>query len=671
MDLSSKRNQPIEQTPIMNTVEAICAAGEAGRLMQSAVENLEAWVGGGFLPSWALESIDELVKNEEWDELNDRFYQYLAFGTGGMRNRTIGTIVTQAEKGTPNTMGTPEHAAIGTALLNDFNVIRATIGLYTYCERYLSEKLGWKEVPRLVIAHDVRHFSRHFCELTASTWNRLGGTAFIFEGPRSTPQLSFTVRHCSATAGVVITASHNPAHDNGYKVYFEDGAQVVYPHAEGIIHEVYQVSMDATTDHLEVDLTGVVTLGSAADAAYDEALMENLLDPEAFSKAQPKIVFTAIHGTGGITAPPILKKAGLTVDTVAEQMVEDGRFPTVKSPNPENAEALKMAMDQAARTGAEIVMATDPDADRMGVAVKDDAGQLQLLSGNMIGSLLAAYRIERMKELGMIPANGTPHAALIKTFVTTPLQASIAEKNGLKVIDTLTGFKWIGEKLLAYEEDLKKAVLEAEGMALDYDRTPQDVRRQLHLKYSTFYVFGGEESYGYMASDRVRDKDANAAVLMFAEMAAGLNAAGKTILSYLDEVYLRYGYYLEKLINIYYEGASGAAKIKKILDSYRKDPPSKMGDCEVIGWKDFGVQELKDADGKIIPKQDFYFIELDNGYSYAVRGSGTEPKIKFYIFAREEVSEPGDLPAAKEQAELSIKALAEAIESEARSRAEG
>ncbi|MGC9451778.1 MAG: phospho-sugar mutase [Oceanipulchritudo sp.] len=649
----------------MSLNKTIEAAASGGQLLESSAKNLLDWLGGNFLPDWALSSIRELVEGEQWEELNDRFYQFLAFGTGGMRNRTIGRVVPSAERGTPGPQGTPEHAAVGTAVLNDFNIIRATIGLFRYCEHHLQGK----GTPRIVIAHDVRHFSRYFCELTASTWNRLGGKALIFEGPRSTPQLSFTVRHCRATAGVVITASHNPAHDNGYKVYFEDGAQVVYPHAEGIIHEVYQVSMESTTDHLEVDLKGVEMLGEEEDAAYLAALKENILDASVFRKAAPRIVFSPIHGTGGVTAPAALAEFGLTVDTVEEQMVQDGRFPTVKSPNPENAEALSMAIEQARDSGAGIVMATDPDADRMGVAVRDENGEMVLLSGNMIGSLLAAFRIERMKELGLLPKEGSPNAALIKTFVTTPLQAAVARKHGLKVIDTLTGFKWIGEKLKIYEEALMERLREEGIEAGEYDSIPLAQRREWLLKYSTFYVFGGEESYGYLASDLLRDKDANAAVLMFAEMAASLQAAGKSILQYLDEVYLRYGYYLEDVTNIYHEGASGAAKIAAILESYRKHPPAEIAGFKVTGWKDFGTQTIQDADGKEIPKQDFYFLELDNGYSYAVRGSGTEPKIKFYFFACEEVVQPGDLEPAKTAALETLTTIKKAVEEDARSRA--
>lgn len=644
-------------------------AGRDGKLLESTVKNLLDWVEGDFLPAWARQSIEELVEQAAWDELNDRFYQFLAFGTGGMRNRTIGSIVTSTERGDTESPAAPAHAVVGTAVLNDFNIVRATIGLFRYCERYLREKTGRREAPRLVIAHDVRHFSRHFCELTASTWTRLGGYAMIFDGPRSTPQLSFTVRETAATAGIVITASHNPSHDNGYKVYFEDGAQVVFPHAEGIIHEVYQIQIAETVPFLDIDVSKTVVLSDAMDTAYLKIVGGSTLIPELFKETDLKLVFSPIHGTGAISAVPALKLLGMEVDTVTQQMILDGNFPSVISPNPENAEALSMALKQADGTGADLVMATDPDGDRLGVAVRDRDGKLMLLNGNTIGSVLAAYRVERLKEMGLIPENGSQRAAVIKTFVTTPLQASIAEKNGLKLIDTLTGFKWIGEKLRIYEEELVETYYKDTGIWLDYNRCSSAKRRELLLKYSTYYVFGGEESYGYLANDRVRDKDANAAVVMFVELAAWLKKQGKSFPDYLDEMYLRYGYYAEGVINIYYEGAAGSSKIRRILESYRAEPPTAVGEFEVTNFRDFGVQDLEDADGKAIPKQDFYFITLDNEYSFAVRGSGTEPKIKFYLFAREDVAQPLDLDPARERAKATLEELKKAVETDARKRA--
>jgi phosphoglucomutase len=649
--------------------QRIRVAGRAGQLLESTVRNLDAWCEGDSLPEWARASIAELVDAGAWDELNDRFFQTIAFGTGGMRNRTIGAIVTAAERGAAGPAATPTHAAVGSALLNDFNVIRATIGLYRYCDRHLRGIHGRREIPRLVIAHDMRHFSRHFCELTASTWCRLGGYAMIFDGPRATPQLSYAVRATAATTGIVITASHNPAHDNGFKVYFDDGAQVVYPHAEGIIHEVNQVKLAETARFMAIDLDPVVTLPEQIDSSYLAAVRACLIDPDALAKTDLKVVFSPIHGVGALSAVPALRAAGVEVLTVDAQMVQDPRFPTVKSPNPENAEALSLALALADSTGADLVMATDPDADRLGVAVRDADGKMVLLTGNVIGSLLAACRIERMKELGWLPRAGTRRAALIKTFVTTPLQAAIAEQNGIKCIDTLTGFKWIGEKLRNYQEEMERALRAHEGIAIDFNATSAVRRRELLLRYSTWCVFAGEESYGYLAGDLVRDKDACAAVLMFAELAAWLKGQGRTVTDYLDEVYLRYGYHCEDVINIYYEGASGAAKIARILDVYRSDRPRQIGDCAVTGFRDFGMEDFEDADGKAIPRQDFYFVELDNGYSYAVRGSGTEPKIKFYLFACEDVAQPGDLPKAREQAARTLSGLRAAIEQDARARA--
>lgn len=653
----------------MDAIKEVGQAEAAGKLLENSAEALRQWLGAG-LPSWAQESLEELIEGGEWEELNNRFFQTIAFGTGGMRARTIGKVSAKAELGTVSAQETPEHAAVGAAMLNDFNVARATMGLYRYAARHVREKLGFAERPKLVIAHDVRHFSRHFSELAASVWQRLGGQAYLFDGPRSTPQLSFTVRHLGATCGIVITASHNPSHDNGYKVYFEDGGQVVPPHDKGIIGEVNKVGLDEVLALLQVDVSRTITLTPEVDAAYLEAAATVVVDPEAF-EAGLRVVFTPIHGTGAVSSVPLLERFGVKVERVDEQEVMDPRFPTVDSPNPENAPALEMAIAKASACGADVVIATDPDADRMGVAVKGDDGELHLMSGNQIGSVLAEYRIDALQRLGKLPPKGTARAALIKTFVTTPLQAAIAERYGLKTIETLTGFKWIGEKLRLYEEELAETLRKNDGTVLAYDKLCDDARRRLLLEHSTYYVFGGEESYGYLASDRVRDKDANAAVLMFCEMASALKKQGKHPLWYLDDLYRLYGYHEESLVNIYYEGASGAAKIQAILKSYREEPPKEVGGIEVNSFRDFGREEINDADGKAIPKQDFYFLELANGYRYAVRGSGTEPKIKFYLFARENVAEGEELDVVKAKTRDALERLGEAIEKDAGERAQG
>ncbi|MDA9764269.1 phospho-sugar mutase, partial [Opitutales bacterium] len=497
----------------MSLTASIQAAADAGNVLQSTADNVTLWVEGNFLPDWALQSIEELISKEAWEELNDRFYKNMEFGTGGIRGRTIGKVTAAGETGTLSSQGTPEHPAIGSNVLNDFNVIRATIGLYNYNKQYLDSNEIF-DAPKLVIAHDVRHFSRYFCKLAASTWTRLGGIAMIFDGPRSTPHLSFSVRKLGATAGIVITASHNPPHDNGFKAYFTDGAQVVEPHASGIVEQVGLVNLPETAQHFELDMEKVITLPASIDEAYYDSVMDVALDKELFEKSDLKVVFSPIHGTGGIASIPVLQRLGIAVDVVEAQNDFDPQFASVVSPNPENAEALAMSIKRAEATGADVVIATDPDCDRMGVAVRDSEGKMQLLTGNQIGSVMAEYRIVQMKERGILPPGGTEGAVLVKTFVTTPLQDTIGAAHGLKVINTLTGFKWIGEKIGNYEQQLQDQLKEKHGYQIDYDNTDYLKRADLLQEHSTFYVFGGEESYGYLGSDAVRDKDGNAAVVM-------------------------------------------------------------------------------------------------------------------------------------------------------------
>jgi len=653
----------------MNTTpSSVTAAAQAGHLLPSTAETLHAWLAAD-LPAWARSSIDELVARQAWSELNDRFYRYLEFGTGGMRGRTIGVVSTAAERGSGGEGAPSAHAAVGSNVLNDFTLVRATIGLYRHVAGYLASRERYDR-PALVIAHDVRHFSRHFCELAASTWTRLGGNAFIFDGPRSTPQLSFSVRHLRAHAGVVITASHNPPHDNGFKAYFEDGAQVVPPHDKAIVTQVNAVSLAEVGTFLESSLAGVTVLGAGADRAYLAVAAKAAIDPSVFSRTPLSVVFTNIHGTGGVSSLPLLRSAGVEVHEVPSQSAFDARFPTVKSPNPENAEALALAVQLADAKGIDVVLATDPDCDRMGVAVRNRAGRMELLTGNQIGALFADYRIGKYKELGWLPAAGSPRAALIKTFVTTPLQDAIGRNHGVKVINTLTGFKWIAAKMRTYEETLKTALLQSEGIALDYDATPFESRARLLLRHSTFYLYGCEESYGYLPNDFVRDKDGNAACLMFCELAAWVKGRGLTLPEYLDELYLKNGFYLEGVINLYYEGASGASRIKRILETYRSAPPTAFGDVAVAKFQDFGRETIIDDDGEEIPKQDLYFVTLANGYTFAARGSGTEPKMKFYVFGKAEVKRAEDLAATKVAVKAELDRIKALIEADAKTRAE-
>ena len=649
----------------MTLPERIQGAARTGKLLPSAAENLTAWIGAG-LPPWAQSSIEELAARDAWGELNDRFYRYLEFGTGGMRGRTVGAAAAAAETGTPGAFGAPEHAAVGSNMLNDFTLVRATIGLFRHVEKYVRSGGGAMK-PRLVIAHDVRYFSQHFTELAASAWVRLGGEAWVFYEPRPTPQLSFTVRWLGAHAGIVITASHNPPHDNGLKAYFSDGGQVVPPRGGAIVAEVNAVPLGALAPFLRKDMEGVTVLRREADDAYLSAAARAALDPRVFHPAKLRVVFTNIHGTGCVHSLPLLLHAGCAVYEVPEQLLFDPRFPTVKSPNPENAEALSRAVALAERDGCDVVLATDPDGDRMGCAVRNRAGGMELLTGNQVGALLADYRLMKYKELGWIPAAGSPRACLIKTFVTTRLQDEIGRAHGVKVINTLTGFKWIAAKIRGYEERVAAAL----GPNFDYDAARPEERARLQLEHGTFVVFAAEESYGYLANDGVRDKDGNAACLMFAELCAWVKGRGRTVPDYLDELYVRHGFHLEGVVNLYYEGASGNAKIRRILESYRARPPAGFGGMAVTQFQDFGRERMLDADGEEIPRQDFYFVTLANGFSFAARGSGTEPKMKFYLFARGRAGDAAELAAIKAEVRASLEKLSRLIEADAKARAQG
>lgn len=642
-------------------------AKSSGNLLPEAHANLKEWLDAGFLPGWAVESLGELASQGAWEELNDRFFRKLAFGTGGMRGRTQGRVVAPTELGKVGPLGTPEHAAVGSNNLNDFNLARATAGLFRYTAKALAGSPG--TAPVIVIGHDVRHFSRHFAELAASIWTGLGGRALLFDGPRSTPQVSFTIRRMGAHTGIVITASHNPAHDNGFKCYWNDGAQVVPPHDKGVIDEVNAVAYAEIPALLRVDIAKVETVPVSVEQDYLASLMDNALDKASFASS-PKIVYTNIHGTGDVMILPALKKLGLAVDTVAAQLPHDPRFPTVKSPNPENAEALALAVAQAKATGADLVIATDPDDDRVGIAARTKDGGFELYSGNKTGTALAEYRLVRMKELGLIPAAGSPAVALVKTFVTTPLQDAVAAGHGVRCVNTLTGFKWIALKLGGYRAKAE-AARKAAGDSRDFESLPYAERAKILREHSTFFAFGGEESYGYLGLDTVRDKDGNAAAVMICELAAHLKKSGLTFGEYMDSIYMKYGFCDEALLNIVLEGASGAAQIQNILKSLRANPPAEVDGAKVAEFLDFGgAKDITDADGDIVPKENFYFFTLADGRRFAVRGSGTEPKIKYYIFASSpKPADAATLAKAKSDAAQSIARLKTWLETDAHKRA--
>ena len=614
--------------------QAIESAVQEGKLSTDSAENVERLMRESKQVPRMVASIQELVDKCEWEELNDRFFRTLAFGTGGLRGRTIGKVVTKAEMGKPTALGRPEFPAVGTNCMNEGNVVRATQGLVNYLQKSFPG-----QAPRVVFAHDTRFFSREFAELAARTVAAAGGTAYLFSEDRSTPELSFAVRHLGAQAGVEITASHNPSHDNGYKAYFSDGAQIVEPHASGIIREVEAVREPNLNPQWEGG-GKVVSIGAEVDEEYQLGLRDLILEEEMLKKEGKalKVVFSPLHGTGGRIVPEMLARAGVKVLLVKEQEEGDGRFPTVKSPNPENGEALAMGIELAKKERGDLVLATDPDGDRMGVALRNRDGEYVLITGNQIGSLLAAYRIDRMRAKGWIQPGQEKSCCLIKTFVTTDLQKEIAAVAGIRCVETLTGFKYIGEKLGIYEK-------QAGGRG----KMGAEEWRKKRMEKSTFFVFGGEESYGYSGGDYVRDKDANGAVLMFVEAAAWAKSQGRNLLEEMDEIYRRHGLYLEKLGTLEMPGAEGAKQIAQAVESYQSRPPKVWGGRKVVGVVDFEKGCHRDVEGQELPKERMLIFDLRDGFRVAVRASGTEPKMKCYFFGKRSVRVGEDLMRAKKE----------------------
>ena len=620
--------------------DAIERAVADGKLLDSAASNIRALLKGAPSHVYAL-AIEELVTAGAWEELNDRFYKTLEFGTGGLRGRTIGKIVTAAERGNAGASERPQFPCVGTNAMNSFNVNRATQGLLAYIKEWNAPArgIGFQPMshrqdaditrPSIVIAHDTRFFSKEFTDLAARVAAQNGCDAFIFDGPRSTPELSFAVRHLNASAGIVITASHNPPHDNGYKVYFADGAQVVEPHASGIISKVNSIARE-TYDPLPQDRQGAIkTLGPDLHEAYMQRLETIVLDPKVVGTTKSlRIVFTPLHGTGSVTLPTMLKRLGFNFEAVKEQTEFDPRFSTVKSPNPENAEALTLGIALADKTAADLVIATDPDCDRLGVAVRSATGEMKLITGNQIGSLLSWYRLKKFFELGVLNKENASRAVTIKTFVTTDLQKVIPQHYGVRCVETLTGFKYFGAKLEKYERALPPEIRKR------YRQFSEEEKRAAQLKYSSFYVFGSEESYGYSGADFVRDKDGNAGALMFCEVAADAKSRNQTVDQLLDQIFAEFGYFAEKNASLYFEGAEGAKKIERLLESYASTPPTEMLGSKVSRIRNFETDTIRDVEGDRIPKQKMSIFELADATRIAVRGSGTEPKIKYYLFGQ-------------------------------------
>lgn len=643
-------------TAILAALEQAVAQG---KLLATSLENIRLLTAGTTDPVVSA-AIAQLIEKQEWAELNNRFFKTLAFGTGGLRGRTIGTIITPAEQGTGGPNNRPQYPCVGTASMNYFNVGRAMRGLITYVRRFVEQEATGRK-PLIVIGHDTRHFSRDFAEFCARITTALGCDCALFDGPCSTPEVSFAIRELNADTGVVITASHNPAHDNGFKAYFNDGAQLISPHDKAVIAEVNALTTDTFTPLPENAQGTLRILGPEFDAIYTNRLKGIILRPDVFTQTSAKVVFTNLHGTGARCIVPLLREIGCNVSTVPAQDTLDGRFPTVASPNPENAPALDMAIAQADAENADLVIATDPDADRMGIAVRDKTtGKMQLLTGNQTGCLMAWYRCKTVRELNLVTEENLPHATMVKTFVTSPLQDAIAASFGISTVNVLTGFKYIAAKLGKYEQAIP------ENLRQGYRSMTEEQTRALRLRHSKYFIFGGEESYGYLAQDFVRDKDANAAALCLAELNAYLATQGTSLLQCLNNIYTQLGYYKELGKSIVMEGADGAAKIAALTKSYIENPPTSMDGTPVAALRDFSTGTMTDAEGDPIPAEKMLFIDLADGRSFAVRPSGTEPKIKYYLFAHGPATT--ELTPAIATVENSIATLWQAIETDARTR---
>jgi phosphoglucomutase len=477
----------------------------------------------------------------------------------------------------------------------------------------------------VAIAHDSRNRSPLFARKTAEVFAANGIKAYLFDGLRPTPELSFAIRHLGCKSGVVITASHNPKEYNGYKAYWEDGGQLVAPHDKNVITEVQaiagpqEVKWDAPDSMIEV-------IGEDMDLAYIAGLKSLCLSPNAV-KAQSdlKIVFTSLHGTGGSMVPRCLNELGFTnVSTVADQDEPDGNFPTVVSPNPEEAAALKMALEQAEELGADLVMGTDPDADRVGIAVRNSEDELQLLNGNMTGSLLVYYLIQRWSELGKL--NGRQFTA--KTIVTSALIRKISEAQNVPCYDVLTGFKYIAELIL-------------------------------NLEGKEQFIGGGEESYGYLAGDLVRDKDAVLSCVLIAEMCAWAKSNGKSLYDVLIDIHSEYGFYLEDLISITKKGKTGAEEIAKMMEDLRSNPPKSLAGSDVLTLRDYKLGKVTNlADGiqteTGLPASNVLQFETADGTVVTARPSGTEPKIKFYFSVNGQLENKADYDSVREKLKSKI-----------------
>ena len=545
-------------------------------LLKTVTAKAQTWLGEGYDEETKAE-VKKMLENEDKTDLIECFYKDLEFGTGGLRG----------------IMG------VGSNRMNIYTVGAATQGL----ANYLKDAFADMEQISVVVGHDVRNNSRLFAEIVANIFSANGIKVYLFEGSRPTPEMSYAIRLLGCQSGVIITASHNPKEYNGYKAYWNDGAQMVAPHDTNTIDYVNKIK-SVTEVKLDSNKELIQIAGEDIDSQYIAEIKKLSLSPDVIAKHHDlKIVYTPIHGTGKYLIPRSLKNFGFTnIISVPEQEVQSGDFPTVDSPNPENASAMAMAIAKAKEVDADIVMASDPDADRIGVVIKNTKGEYELVNGNQIVMIFLYYLMARNKELGKLTGN----EYIVKTIVTTDTIKSIAEKQNIKLYDVFTGFKWIAT-----------VMRENEGKAR--------------------YLGGGEESYGFLAEDFVRDKDSVSAISLMAEIAAWAKEKGLDMNAMLIDIYMTYGYSKEKGVSLVRKGKSGAEEIQAIMKQFRENPPKSIAGSPVVTVKDFATLEQKNIAAGTVEKlvmpttSNVLQYYTEDGTKISIRPSGTEPKIKFYI----------------------------------------
>ena len=577
---------------------------ENAQLIAQCEEKAQQWLSPAF-DEETKNAVKQMLENEDKTELIECFYKDLEFGTGGLRG----------------IMGA------GSNRMNVYTVGMATQGFANYLKKNFADR----DEISVVVCHDCRNNSRLYAETVANIFSANGIKAYLFDDMRPTPECSFAIRELKCQAGVNVTASHNPKEYNGYKAYWEDGAQVLAPHDTGIIDEVNKVTIDDVKFEGNKDL--IVTIGEEIDRIYLERIKEICIDPEMIQRQKDlKIVYTPLHGTGMTMIPRSIKFWGFeNVHCVEEQMVKSGDFPTVVSPNPENGEALTLALRDAKAMDADIVMASDPDADRVGMACKNDKGEWILINGNQTCLLFLYYIITNRKATGKMQ----PTDFIVKTIVTTEVIKQIADKQNIEMRDCYTGFKWIAREIALSEGKQQ-------------------------------YIGGGEESYGFLAQDFVRDKDAVSACSLLAEICAYAKDQGKTLYDLLMDIYMEYGFSREATINVVKPGKSGADEIKQMMTNFRSNPPKELGGSPVAVWKDYQTLQLTKADGSqatidMPTTSNVLQWFCEDGTKVSVRPSGTEPKIKFYVEIKDNMKSPADYEACVKAAADKLEAIKKSL----------